>query len=470
MKLYKYEEIAADIEGKISGGQYLPGHKLPSVRALKALYHTSLSTIQSAYDDLLAKGLVESAPRSGYFVRALPAPLGPARETVVTRDPVFRNNLAAITSENLQRSALSEFNVAAPGDLLLPQQLLLKTMQQVIREKGAALLKYYPANGLAALREAITKRAAHYNTRLQSNELLITDGALQAVYIALSAVCAPGDVIAIESPCIFSVLEVIRVLRLKVVEIPVRPRTGFDIAALQEACALHALKAIVVTPNFHNPTGALMSDEQKRLLLQVAQKNGIALIENDIYGELYFNGQRPTTIRSFDDSGWVMTCSSFAKSLAPGVRLGWLSPGRFFRQAEQIRFAIGSSVSPIYQETILKIIESSAYEKHLRIFRQQLSAQCAQSIKLIKAHFPAGTKISAPQGGYHLWVQLPEHQDMRAFYQYCEKAGVRFTPGSAFSFTPVFDQYFRLVFADKYTAAKEAAIRKAGAFATAHNG
>ncbi|MBS0031999.1 PLP-dependent aminotransferase family protein [Chitinophaga sp. 22321] len=465
MKQYRYEEIAADIESKITGGQYLPGHKLPSVRAQKERYQTSLSTIQSAYDDLLLKGLVESVPRSGYFVRTRPEPLPKAGETMLIRDPVFRNNLAAITSENLQRSALSEFNVAAPGDLLLPQQLLLKTMQQVIREKGAALLKYYPANGLAALREAITKRAAHYNTRLQANELLITDGALQAIYIALSAVCAPGDVIAIESPCIFSVLEVIRVLRLKVVEIPIQPRTGFDIAALQAACSIHALKAVVVTPNFHNPTGALMSDEQKRWLLQVAQTNNMAIIENDIYGELFFNGQRPCTIRSFDNSGLVMTCSSFAKSLAPGVRLGWLSPGRFYSQAEQIRFAIGSAVSPVYQETILRIVDSSAYEKHLRTFRQQLQAQCNQSLRLIKDYFPAGTRVAKPQGGYHLWVQLPEQQDTASFYRYCAQAGVRFTPGSAFSFSNRYDQYFRLVFADKYTPAKEAALRKAGAYA-----
>lgn len=470
MKQYKYEEIAADIESKINGGQYLPGHKLPSVRALKERFHTSLSTIQSAYDDLLLKGLVESMPRSGYFVSARPVPQAAAAETMVIRDPVFSNNLAAITSENLQRSALSEFNVAAPGDLLLPQQLLLKTMQQVIREKGASLLKYYPANGLAALREAITKRAAHYNTRFQAKELLITDGALQAIYIALSAVCVPGDVIAIESPCIFSILEVIRVLRLKVVEIPVHPRTGFDIAALQHACTLHTFKAIVVTPNFHNPTGALMSDEQKQQLLQIAQTNGIALVENDIYGELFFNGQRPGTIRSFDNSGLVMTCSSFAKSLAPGVRLGWLSPGRFFSQAEQIRFAIGSAVSPIYQETILKIVESSAYEKHLRTFRQQLSAQCTQSLRLIKQFFPAGTQVVKPQGGYHLWVQLPEQQDMPSFYRYCGQAGVRFTPGSTFSFTNRYDRHFRLVFADKYTPAKEAAIRKAGEYATTQQG
>lgn len=469
MKRYKYEEIAADIERKIAGGQYLPGHRLPSVRTLKEKYQTSLSTIQSAYDDLLLRGLVESVPRSGYYVSTKSPSTGKAAATMIVRDPVFRNNLAVITSENRQRSALSEFNVAAPGDLLLPQQLLLKTMQQVIREKGATLLKYYPANGLAALRENITRRAAHHNTHLQSAELLITDGALQAVYIALSAVCAPGDVIAIESPCIFSVLEVIRVLRLKVVEIPVLPQTGFDISALQAACQVHDFKAIVVTPNFHNPTGILLTDDQKRLLLQVAQANNIPVIENDIYGELYFSGQRPSTIRSFDDSGLVMTCSSFAKSLAPGIRLGWLSAGRFFRQAEQIRFAIGSSVSPVYQETMNRILEGSAYEKHLRIFRQQLAAQCEQSRKLVRESFPAGTTMGKPAGGYHLWVELPDTLDMAAFYRFCEEIGVRFTPGSAFSFASTYDHCLRLVFADKYTPAKTGAIRKAGRFAVDHS-
>jgi DNA-binding transcriptional MocR family regulator len=467
MKQYKYEEIAADIAGKITGGQYRSGHKLPSVRELKARYNTSLSTVQSAYEALVIKGLVESIPKSGYYVSVLPEELKRGTPVAVVRDAVFKNNLAVITSENLQRSALSEFNVAAPGDSFLPQQLLLRTMQQVIREKGAALLKYYPANGLVALKENITKRAAHYNTILNVDELIITDGALQAIYIALSAVCVPGDIVAIESPCVFSVLEIIRVLRLKVVEIPVDPRTGFDIDFLQQVCARNKFKAIIVTPNFHNPTGTLLSDEQKKYLLSVACANGIAVIENDIYGDLHFTGQRPATIKSFDESGWVITCSSFAKSLAPGIRLGWIAPGKFFQQAEQIRFSIGSTVSPIYQETINKILDGISYEKHLRTFRLQLAKQAYHTIQLLNNFFPKSTVLTRPKGGYSIWVQLQDQLDMSAFYKQCEKIGVRFTPGSAFSFTNTYDQFFRLVFADKYASKKEAAIRQAGEWAAA---
>lgn len=469
MKQHKYEEIAAEIADKILGGQYLPGHRLPSVRTQKERYKTSLSTIQHAYDDLALKGLIERFPRSGYYVSARPAPGGKLPTGNIVRDPLFKNNLAVITSENLHRSALSEFNVAAPGDLLLPQQLLLKTMQQVIREKGASLLKYYPSNGLASLREKITQRAADHNTRLRAEEVLITDGALQAIYIALSAVCVPGDLVAIESPCIFSVLEVVRVLRLKVIEIPVDTINGMNLDMLKEACASYSVRSIVLTPNFHNPTGALMTDRQKQQLLAIAKKHNIPVIENDIYGDLYFEGVRPSTIRSFDSSGLVMTCASFAKSLAPGIRLGWLAAGRYFRQAEQVRFAIGSSVTPVYQETMNKLLGTSAYEKHLRMFRSQLKQQCEQSIQLIREYFPPGTVVAAPSGGYHLWVNLPEQLAMPSFYKYCEKAGIRFTPGSAFSFTSAYEHCFRLVFADTYTPMKKAAIKKAGAYAVAHS-
>ncbi len=167
--------------------------------------------------------------------------------------------------------------------------------------------------------------------------MLITDGALQALYIALAAVCEAGDIVAVESPCVFSVLEVIRVLRLKVIEIPVDTQTGFDVDVFTHACAHNPIKAVIVTPSFHNPTGIFLSDEQKLALLNIAQHHHVAIIENDIYGDLHFHGQRPSTIKGFDHSGLVLYYSSFAKTLAPGIRLGYLSAGKFLQRAEQIK-------------------------------------------------------------------------------------------------------------------------------------
>ncbi len=464
MRNYKFELFTSEIERNIRDGVYKPGHKLPSVRQIKEKYQLSSSTVQMGYEHLILNGAVESIPKSGYYVsNTMQINAEPIRinQKPVVRDAIFSNHLALTTSLRIGRK-ISEFNVAAPGDLVIPQKLLLRTMQQVIREQGAGLLRYYPASGLASLRENIIKKAASYHTRISPDELLITDGALQALYIALSVTCDPGDVIAVESPCVFSVLEVIRVLKLKVVEVPVDPVIGFDVDFFNKACEKNTIKAVVITPNFHNPTGTVLDDEQKKMLLNIAQRHCIAVIENDIYGDLHFQGQRPSTIKSFDESGLVLTYSSYAKTLAPGIRLGWLSSGQFMERAEQVRFSLGSSVSPLYQETVNRLIEGSSYDRHVRSFRLQLAKSARFATNLLATHFPENISVTTPFGGYNLWIKMPNTTDMKFFYQQCEKIGVRFTPGYTFSFSSAFDQYFRLVFADTFSLNKIEAIRQLG--------
>lgn len=465
MKSYRYQAFASVIEKNIREGIYKPGHKLPSVRELKEQYNTSVSTIQNGYEYLIIRGLVESIPKSGYYVSnqflELKKPEG-KRSVPVIRDAVFTSNLALTTTTGAPRHMITEFNVAAPGDLMVPQKLLLRTMQQVIRTHGAGLLRYYPANGSLALRTSIAKRAAGYHTTLIPEELIITDGALQALYIALAAVCEPGDVIAVESPCVFSALEVIRMLKLKVIEIPLDNYNGLDLEELSNACATTSIKAILVTPNFQNPTGILFSDEQKKELLAIAQQFNIALIENDIYGDLNFSGVRPATIKSFDESGLVMTYSSYSKTLAAGIRLGWLSAGKFFKEAEQIKFSLGSTVAPVYQETVHQLLESGSYDRHVRKFRMQLAKNAYYTLNLLATHFPENTKILTPAGGYNIWFEMPEEINMDDFYERCKQIGVRFTPGHTFSFSPAFRQFFRVVFADKYSAKRKEALKLAG--------
>ena len=464
MKRYKFEVFTDIIEQHIREGVFKPGQKLPSVRDLKEQYQTSASTIQNGYEYLIISGLVESIPKSGYYVSNRvqeQAKKEPARRQPVVRDPVFKHHLGLTTSQGLGR-AFSEFNVAAPGDLLIPQKLLLRTMQQVIREEGAGLLRYYPANGAIALREHIVNRAAAYQTPVDPDELLITDGALQALYIALAAVCNAGDVVAVESPCVFSVLEVIRVLRLKVIEVPVAPHTGFDTDFFRKACVAKPVKAVIVTPNFHNPTGIRLSDAQKQTLLLIAQQHQVAVIENDIYGDLNFQGPRPATTKGLDESGRGLLYTSYAKTLAPGIRLGWLAAGRFMQRAEQVRFALGSTVAPLYQETVYRLLHSASYDRHVRAFRMQLARNAYLALNLVSDHFPEGTTVSNPSGGYNLWVKMPGATDMTHFYKACEKIGTRFTPGYTFSFSGSFDACFRLVFADQFSPKRIRAIKAAG--------
>lgn len=464
MKSYKFETFTREIEKNIRSGIFKPGYKLPSVRQIKERYAVSISTVQNGYEHLMILGLIKSIPKSGYYVIRQNEDTAPKMKSFVkpvVRDSIFADHLN-LTSSFRNEQKLIEFNAATPGDLIMPQKLILRTMQQVIREKSASLLRYYSSNGSAELRDNIIVRAAAYQSIIRPEELLITDGALQGLYIALASICEPGDIIAVESPCVFSALEVIRVLRLKVIDIPVDLKTGFDVSFFKKACQNNKIKAAVITANFHNPTGLLLSDEQKRTLVSIAHRYNIALLENDIYGDLNFFGNRPSTFKNFDDSGLAITYSSFSKTLSPGIRLGWLAAGRYSERAEQIRFALGRSVSPLNQEIINRLIKGSSYDRHVRAFKMQLAKNAHFIRNIIAEYFPQETYITTPAGGYSIWVKMPDATNMSDFYRECQKIGVRFTPGFTFCFSDVYAKYIRVIIADKVSEKKITAIKYLG--------
>jgi DNA-binding transcriptional MocR family regulator len=462
MKPYKYEVFTKVIEEQIRNGILQKNERLPSVREIKEKYRLSTSSVQNGFEYLMIKGLIRSNPRSGYFVAEIQEENIPEAKTtlpVVVRDEVFMKNMM-LTSK--RTSEFSSFNTAVPGDLLIPQKLILRTMQEVIREKGAALLRYYPSNGLEALRKHIAKQIGAYGGTINPDEIIITDGALQALTIALKSVTKAGDVVTVDSPCVFSVLEVIAHLDLKVIEIPVHYRSGFDTEYLRKACEENDIRALVTTPNFHNPTGMMMSDEMKKEIIRIAEFHQLCVIENDMYSDLYFGEQRPRSIKSFDKNGVVMTYSSFSKTLAPGIRLGWLYAGHFYAKSERARFALGRSVSPIYQELVLKLLQGSSYERHLRSFRKKLNQQAAQVLEALRNSFPEDSYFHRPQGGYSIWGQLPENIDREKFYQYCEKHQILFTPGDTFSLTDKYHFHFRIVFAERITSESIILLENAG--------
>ncbi|AZA53890.1 PLP-dependent aminotransferase family protein [Chryseobacterium sp. G0201] len=464
MQAYKYEIFTSIIEDQIKSGAVKTGNRLPSVREIKEKYKLSISSVQSGYDYLVMKGLVENIPRSGYFVAFNSKENIPERSLKslpIIKNTKFNKNLQ-LTSIRNKHVEHGSFNVTAPTDLLIPQKLILRKMQEVIREKGASLLRYYPLNGSQLLREQISGRAARYGCKLNAEELIITDGALQALYIALASVTKAGDVIAVESPCVFSVLEVISNLKLKAIEIPVHYKEGFDLPYLRKICNENNIRAVIVTPNFHNPTGILMTDDAKKELLSIAEIHQIPIIENDIYGDLYFGRERSSNIRNFDESGLVMTFSSFSKTLAPGIRLGWLNPGKFYAETERLKFSLGRSVAPIYQELMIKLLESSSYDRHLRTFRKQLEKQAIELLDVLRKFFPENSYFHRPQGGYSIWGELPENVDMEAFYQYCESQKILFTPGYTFSFTEEYKYHFRAVFADRITSESIFSLKNLG--------
>jgi DNA-binding transcriptional MocR family regulator len=216
---------------------------------------------------------------------------------------------------------------------------------------------------------------------------------------------------------------------MKVLEIATCPRDGIDLGSLQNALDSLDVAACIVMSNFQNPLGALMPNEKKRELVAMLAKNNVPLIEDDVYAELYFGKTKPRSAKSFDRSGLVLHCGSFAKSLAPGSRIGWVIPGRFKSEIERLKVITTISTASLPQAALAEYLKHGSYERHLRAFRQHLSAALAAMTDAVTGHFPAGCRLTQPQGGYMLWVEMPGSIDALRLYRLALAEGISIAPG-----------------------------------------
>jgi DNA-binding transcriptional MocR family regulator len=195
--------------------------------------------------------------------------------------------------------------------------------------------------------------------------------------------------------------------------------------------------------NFHNPVGSLMPDAGKQRLVAMLAERGIPLIEDDIFGDLHFGETRPRIAKCFDRDGLVLTCSSFSKTLAPGYRIGWVIPGRFAAAVLKIKRSMGFSATPT-QLAVAEFLRSGGYDRHLRRLRAAYRDQVQRMRDHIAQVFPAGTRITRPQGGFVLWVELPPGVDSMELFEQALAAGVSIAPGTLFSPTQKYRRFIRL--------------------------
>lgn len=463
-----YRRLAAQIERGIASGALRAGDRLPSVRQLCQQHGVSMSTALQALRHLENQGAVQARPKSGYFVapRApkLPEPMLDLRmegATLVSMDQVLHEFLTIVNDP----LAVPSFH-AAPARSLLPEAKLQALMASVNR-RHPEYASQYQMGGSPALRQEIARRAVSSGVQLHPEEIVITNGGMEAIYLALRSVAQAGDTIVLESPTYFHLLQVIESLGMRVLEIPSHPRTGISLEALDFATQTPgSVRACVLLPNFPNPLGSLVPHENKRRLVQMMAERNITLIESDIYGEIYFGEQRPPVLKSFDEGNDVILCSAFTKTVAPGYRIGWVAPGRHFMKTQALKFRTSVACPMLQQEVIAQFIHDGGYDHHLRRLRAALKTQAHQMADSIARHFPMGCRLSIPQGGLMLWIELPRHVDSREVFALARLEHIGVAPGAAFSITRRFDHFIRLQYGDPWSPKMEAAIRKLGQIVT----
>jgi DNA-binding transcriptional MocR family regulator len=443
----RYLQVAHQIEAQISRGVLRVGERVPSVRSLSQQQDVSISTVLQAYFWLENHGFIEARPQSGFYVKVPFADLAPEPSFVGTENAPTQVGIAKILHEIMSASGDPQnfpLGAGGAGPELYPTHKLNQIIAQVLRKYPHHSSGYDFPPGAEPLRRQIARHTLKFGCEFSPADIVITCGGMEALNLALRAVAGPGDLIAIESPTFFGVLQAVESLGLRAIEIPTHPRTGMQLDQLERAIRKHRVKACVVMNNCHNPLGYVLDEEYKKNLVSLLTKHDVPLIEDDVYGDLVYGNKRPAPAKIFDHKGLVLLCSSFSKVMAPGYRIGWVHGGRYRNEIERLKFITTVASSSLQQLVIASFLESGGYDRYVRRLRICFADQVQTVSRAITKYFPESTRVSRPQGGYLLWVELPKGISAMKLYEQALAQHVFVLPGPMFSPNRAFKNYIRV--------------------------
>lgn len=482
-----YQRLANDLVANIQQGVYRPGERLPSVRQLARQRGVSVSTAVSAYQHLEATGLVTTREKSGIYVAV------PTQPHIQTPEPnrgsqptqlQMSDTIARIFAQNRQPGRI-HFDLAVPSPALQPAAQLKAAANRVLRHQFNDSLTLYPSPGDQELRRLIAQRMLSSGCRVDAEEIVITNGCQEALLIALQSLTRPGDVVAVETPCYYGFLQALESLGLTVLSIATDAVSGLDIQALEAALQRWPIRVCLCSPSFSNPTGACMSEQARKELVALAQQHDFYLIEDDIFGELAHGTlmqkaeakgvagkgdlqrpkSRPRPLRAFDRDGRVIYCSSFSKSLSPGLRLGWVAAGKHRLRVMERQRASTTGTSTLQQLQVRDYLKSGHFDKHLARVGRVYRSNIQRTLTVVAEAFPEGTHATCPQGGFVVWISLPNSgPDTLTLLDMAQEEGICFVPGQVFGLQGL-EYCLRISVAQLWTEELEGALRSLGRLA-----
>lgn len=462
-----YLKIAESMASLIRAGTLSRGERIPSVRMLARQHGVSHATVVQAYRTLEDSRLIEARPRSGYFVATRPTRIPePGTSTPPARSmPVGISDIAASVMSLASAPGYTSFGAACPSADLFAKERVRRAVSRAAQRHRATLCQYPLGPGDESLRRAIARHALRMGCHLDARDIIVTNSCLESITLCLRVVTRPGDVVALESPTYFGFLEILETLGLRALEIPTNPRTGLSLDALQLALDTQPVKAVLVVPTLSNPVGASLPLAERKRLAQMLTDHQVPLIEDVLYNDLAEEDDKRRAVRSFDTTGNIMICGSFSKTIAPGLRLGWVDAGRWDAPLRRMKAATSGSHAVVLERAMADLLTQPGIEAGYRQLRSTVAARVDEARGLIARHFPKGTRVTDPAGGFILWVELPATVDSLALFHACLAEYICIAPGTMFSATDRFRHCIRLGVGGRWGDTERAALQRVGQLA-----
>jgi DNA-binding transcriptional MocR family regulator len=459
----KYRGLYDRLRRLIEDGTYAAGERLPSLRSVAGAEGLGLNTVRAAYDLLAAEGLARSRERGGYFAAR---PRGASALGGYVPPP------ACLEAEGLSSFRKMEYILAAGGAsagfaLAEPDPDLLPVarLERLNASLSGSWIEYGEPDGEVELRRRIAAAYATFHAGLRADDVIVTNGATEAISIAIRALVEPGDLVAVESPTYYDYFRQLAAARARIVEVPVAPGLGMDLELLSSLLRKKKVRMIIAQPNVQNPTGTIMPDGEKARLVALAGREGCILVQDDVYGDLAFprpssGGERPANLSLFGDYERLVYLSSFSKCLAPGLRIGWIRARGLKAELSRAKSLSSLMTARPAQRVLAAYLAGPWFRKHLHSMRSALASQLKAYLALLSASLPEGSSIARPEGGCLLWISLPKGCAASRVFEEAAREGILAAPGELFSTNPYFRSHLRVNFGYRLTDARAARLER----------
>jgi 2-aminoadipate transaminase len=444
-----YIQLRDQVRALVHGGDLRPGDRIPATRELAVQLGVHRTTVANAYAELESEGLIRghvgrgtfiSGDGNGYKFSAAPPALN--GNGTVRWESLFADER---TEEALSRLAQPapgtniSFVTACPEDSSFPLEDVRACCNTVLRREGARLLQLGPSDGYPELKQVLVELLHTEGLQIKDDSLLITDGCQQALDLICKAFLRPGDSVVLENPGYPGAIAIFAGARVRCLAAPVHSGTepgttaGLDLAALEATLQANRVKLILLTPDFHNPTGTTMSLAARRKLLEIASRHQVPVIEDHIYARLNSGSERLSSLRQLDRANLVIQIDSFSKVAFPGLRVGWIiAPPNVIERLRLVKQTTDLHTDQLAQAVLAEFTRRGLLTRHIAKMRKIYAKKLAIVETALARFMPAGTRWTHPTGGMAVWVELVPGFDASELLIHVRERGVLFAPGRYF--------------------------------------